>query len=125
MLPIANPSNLLFFADRVPRLGAWFAAFGLASVASVVLTYAALALLFRRELSPTLAVDDGVAPRPRSVAFVALGLSAVVLVVTSSLSGPLGQTAFALGVLAAVVAASRDRAAPVAIAPASRGPSSR
>jgi hypothetical protein len=27
-LPIANPSNLLFFADKMPTLGAWFASFG-------------------------------------------------------------------------------------------------
>ena len=37
------------------------------------------------------------------------------LVVTSSLNGPLGQMIFALGVLAAVVSATRDRRAPLTI----------
>ena len=35
ILPIANPSNLLFFADGMPPLTPWLASFGLASVASV------------------------------------------------------------------------------------------
>ncbi len=116
ILPIANPSNLLFFADRVPALGTWFASFGLASVASVALTYGALALLFRRDLAAPLAVDDGFAPVPRATAFVTLGAAAVALVVTSSLSGPLGQTSFVLGVVAALVGATRTRSAPAAIA---------
>jgi arsenical pump membrane protein len=115
VLPIANPSNLLFFADRMPPLGAWFGAFGLAAIASIVLTYAALALLFRREVAPPLAVDDGLAPSPRAVASALLVVSAIALVITSSLSGPLGQVTFAFGVAAALAAATRDRGAPLAI----------
>ena len=115
ILPIANPSNLLFFADGMPPLGAWLASFGLASVASVVLTYAALALLFRRDVAPPLVVNDGVAPPPRALASIVLAVSAVVLVATSSLSGPLGQTACALGIAAALVAATRERGAALAI----------
>ncbi|HEX3463367.1 MAG TPA: SLC13 family permease [Candidatus Elarobacter sp.] len=115
VLPIANPSNLLFFADRMPPLGAWFAAFGLASIASVVLTYAALALLFRRDVTPPLVLNDGVAPAPRTLASALLIASALVLIATSSLSGPLGQVTFALGVVAALVAMTRRRDAPLAI----------
>ena len=117
MLPIANPSNLLFFADKMPTLGAWFASFGLASLASVGLTYAALALVFRREIAPPLVVDDGraAAAAPRVVAPVVLIGSAVVLVATSSLDGPLGTVTFALGVLAALVSSTRDVRAPLAM----------
>jgi arsenical pump membrane protein len=115
VLPIANPANLLFFADKMPSLGAWFASFGLASVASVALTYAALALLFRREIASPLVVHDGVAPPPRPLASALLILSAIALVATSSLSGPLGQVTLALGVLAALVAATRRRGAPLEI----------
>ncbi|MEA2688887.1 MAG: arsenical pump rane protein [Candidatus Eremiobacteraeota bacterium] len=115
VLPIANPSNLLFFADGMPPLGAWFASFGLASIASVVLTYAVLAMLFRRDVAPPLVVNDGIAPPPRAVAAVVLIGSAIVLVTTSSLSGPLGEVAFGLGILAAVISATRERGAPIAI----------
>jgi arsenical pump membrane protein len=115
VLPIANPSNLLFFADKMPTLGAWFASFGLASVASVGLTYAALALLFRRDIAPSLVVDDGLAAPPRALAAVVLIGSAMALVATSSLDGPLGAVTFALGALAALLSATRERRAPLAV----------
>jgi arsenical pump membrane protein len=116
VLPIANPSNLLFFADKMPRLGSWVASFGLASIASVGLTYAVLALLFRRDVAAPLAVNDGFAPPPRALAVVVLVASAIALVTTSSLDGPLGEVTCALGVLAALLSATRDRGAPLAIA---------
>jgi arsenical pump membrane protein len=116
VLPIANPSNLLFFADKMPPLGEWLASFGLAAIASVVLTYAALALLFRRDVAPRLAVSDGVAPPPRALASAVLIAGAALLVVTSWLNGPLGGVTLALGVAAALVAATRERSAPLAIA---------
>jgi arsenical pump membrane protein len=116
-LPIANPSNLLFFADKMPTLATWFASFGLASLASVGLTYAVLALVFRREIAPPLVVDDGraAAAAPRVLAAAVLIGSAIVLVATSSLDGPLGTVTFALGVLAALVSSTRDVHAPLAI----------
>lgn len=116
VLPIANPSNLLFFADKMPRLGAWFASFALASAASVVLTYAVLALLFRRDIAARLVVNDGHAPAPRPLAFAVLASAAVVLVVTSSLDGPLGYVTFGCGLVAALLSATRDRARPLRIA---------
>jgi arsenical pump membrane protein len=116
VLPIANPSNLLFFADKMPPLAEWLASFGLASVAAVGLTYAALALLFRRDVEPPLVVNDGLAHAPRPLAAIVLIASAVVLVTTSSLNGPLGQVTFALGTAAALLTATRERSAPLAIA---------
>ncbi len=115
LLPISNPSNLLFFAERMPPLGTWFASFGLAAIASVVFTYGALALIFKRDLAGRLSVDDGAAPAPRPLALATLGVAALVLVATSSLSGPLGTVTFALGALAMLVAATARRSAPLAI----------
>ena len=54
VLPIANPSNLLFFADRMPPLRPWVASFALASAAAIGLTYAALVLVFRRDVAAPL-----------------------------------------------------------------------
>jgi arsenical pump membrane protein len=116
VLPIANPSNLVFFAGRMPHLAAWFGAFGLASIAAVVLTYAGLALAFRRAVRPALVVHDGVARAPRPLAGAVLVLSALALVIVSMRSGPLGITTFALGALALLLSATRERRAPLAIA---------
>ncbi|GAC1580904.1 MAG: arsenic transporter [Candidatus Elarobacter sp.] len=115
LLPIANPSNLLFFAGGMPSLRAWLTSFALASAASVVLTYAALALFFRRSVRPTLVVDDGAAPPPRALASVVLAVSAAALVLTSTRSGPLGPVTFARGAVATFVAATRERDAPLTI----------
>ena len=116
VLPIANPSNLLFFADKMPPLGEWLASFGLASAASVAVTYGVLRLLFRRDVAAPLVLDDGVAAAPRPLAVGVLVLSAAVLVLTSSLNGPLGMMTFALGLFATAAAMTRDRAAPRTIA---------
>ena len=115
VLPIANPSNLLFFADKMPTLGAWFTAFGPASLASVGLTYAALVLIFRRDLAPPLVTAVVCAEAPRPLAAAVLIGSALALIATSSLDGPLGAAAFALGALATLLAATRDQHAAFAI----------
>ena len=116
LLPIANPSNLLFFADGMPPLGMWFASFGLASLAAIVLTYGALALVFRRAVASPLRADDGRAAAPRRTALAVLGVAAVALVATASLGGPLGRVACGLGIAGALVAAVRSADAPLAIA---------
>ncbi|MEO7039180.1 MAG: SLC13 family permease [Candidatus Elarobacter sp.] len=115
LLPIANPSNLLFFADGMPPLRAWLGSFALASLASIALTYAALALIFRKATRAPLVVDHAIAPAPRLLASVVLGASAAVLIATSSRAGPLGEVTFALGALATLLAATRERRAPLQI----------
>ena len=116
VLPIANPSNLLFFAGGMPPLGAWLASFGLASLAAIISTYAIIALLFRRELRAPLARHERNVPRPHAAAFTMLALAAITLVVTASRAGALGAVTLALGVLAALVACARRRDALFAIA---------
>ncbi len=116
LLPIANPSNLLFFADGMPPLRFWLVSFALSSVAAIALTFGVLALVFRTTLRAPLHVNDGGSPRPRRVALLTLLLAAAVLVATASDAGQLGAVACGLGVLAALVATTRDRGAPLAIA---------
>ena len=116
VLPIANPSNLLFFADKMPHLRAWLASFALASLASVALTYAVLALVFRRDVAVPLVVHDGHAPPPRPLASAMLAVSAIAPVITSSFSGPLGQVTFGCGLVAAVLSATHAPSAPLRIA---------
>ncbi|MDQ6943148.1 MAG: SLC13 family permease [Candidatus Eremiobacteraeota bacterium] len=115
VLPIANPSNLLFFADRVPPLHLWLASFALASGAAIALTYAALVVMFRRDVAAPLLVRESRAPTPRPLAFVVLAISAVVLVATSSLDGPLGRVTFACGLAAVLLSATRARREPLRI----------
>jgi arsenical pump membrane protein len=107
LLPIANPSNLLFFNRGMPPLTAWFGMFGLASVAALALTFAALALLYRRQLAGPLTVRDGHAPAPRPIATIVLVVAAMALVATSRERGPLGSVTFVLGTVATAIAGLR------------------
>jgi arsenical pump membrane protein len=116
VLPIANPSNLLFFAGGMPPLGAWVVSFGLASLAAIVSTYAIIALLFRNELRAPLGRYERNVPPPRAAALATLALAAIALVVTASRAGALGAVTLALGVLATLVACTRRRDAPLTIA---------
>ena len=116
LLPISNPSNLLFFADGMPPLGAWLVSFGLASIASIVATYIVLRLIFAHDVTAPLVVRAAATAKPRVRAIAMLGIATLALIATSSYSGPLGMTAFALGVFAALIAATRERGAPSTIA---------
>jgi arsenical pump membrane protein len=115
-LPIANPANLLFFAGGMPPLRSWIGAFGWSALAAIVLTYAVLRVVFARDVRPPLVVSGNGVRTPRAVATVTLACAALVLVATSSLSGPLGATALGLGIAATLIAALHDRATPAAIA---------
>ncbi len=112
ILPIANPSNLVFYSHGMPALGTWLASFGAASIASIGLTYAVLVLFFRRSLAGRLNVVAREVVAPRRVAVLVLGATAAALVVTSSRSGPLGIVACAAALVALAVATTRDRRAP-------------
>jgi arsenical pump membrane protein len=115
LLPIANPSNLVFFAGRMPPLGTWLVSFGAASVAAIALTYGALAFVFRRAVTPRLVVRDGDVAAPRAAALALLAAAVATLVATASFAGPLGAVSCAAGGAALLVAATRRGAMPVMI----------
>jgi len=109
-LPIANPSNLVFFAGEMPTLAHWFGSFGWASVAAVALTFGGLAIVFRREVAAPLVVceDREPEPAPDSLGVVTLAVALGALVVTSSLGGPLGLVTCCLGAAATLLTVARD-----------------
>jgi len=111
VLPISNPSNLLVFAGGMPPLGVWFAAFGIASVAALAVTFAVLALWFRRDLAGSWpARDDAAATtRPRTLTIVVLGIAAAAIVTTSALQGPLGTATFACAAAAWLITVVQRR----------------
>ena len=96
VLPISNPSNLLVFAGRMPALGDWLAAFALPSLVAIGVTFAILAWRFRTPLRGLADHDERPdAPRPSRAGATLLCLAVLVLIVTSSLRGPLGAMTFA------------------------------
>ena len=109
VLPIANPSNLLVFAQRMPSLGAWLAAFALPSLAAIGVTFAALAWWYRRDLRGRTAALDATPEiaAPSLLTAVVLAIAATVIVTTSAREGPLGTATFACAAVAVVIAVIR------------------
>ncbi len=92
VLPISNPANLVVFGDHMPPLAAWVRAFGLASLAAIVVTWAALALLFRGELAAPVESGSHVPKLSGTGRLAAVGIVGVVLAMlaASALGFPLG-----------------------------------
>jgi arsenical pump membrane protein len=115
-LPISNPANLVIFGGDLPGLGQWLASFGVAALAAIVVTFIALALLFRRDLRGPC---GHAAPQPLTtggrIAAVGVAATAVALMTASALGWPLGPPALALAVLSTFAAAVAADQSPLAI----------
>ena len=92
MLPISNPANLVLYGGKMPPLGQWFGSFAIPSIASIVVTFALLRLVERRQLSG--ACESDVARDPMTAggkaALAGIGMTAALLIAMSALDLPLG-----------------------------------
>ncbi len=92
VLPISNPANLVVFHQGLPPLGRWLASFALPSLASVLVTYLVLRLLFRKQLHGQVESSGGSDPlRPEGkLVLGGLALVIAVLLAASALHQDLG-----------------------------------
>ena len=117
VLPISNPANLVVFGEHMPPLTAWLRAFALPAIASVVATWAVLALLFRADLTEAV---ENVSQVPRlsgTGRLAAVGIVGVVLAMlaASALGFPLGAPTLIAAVLAIAAVQATRREAPWAL----------
>lgn len=115
VLPISNPANLVVFGEQMPLLGSWLAGFGLASLASVVVTYLVLRLTLRRSLTAPLAPPTAAPPLslPGRIAAGTIVLSALGLLLAAACGWPLGPMEFVLGAAACGLICLIERRSPV------------
>ncbi len=111
LLPISNPANLLLYGTHLPALLPWLRLFFVPSVAALLISFGALALIFRRDLAGRIERDLAVEPlqaNERAV-FGAVILAVVLLLGASLLRLPPGLAALcgALVVVATAVATRR------------------
>jgi arsenical pump membrane protein len=113
VLPIANPANLVVFDAHLPSLRPWLYGFGLASLASIVLTYAVMAIFFHRDLRGRFtAKPESPSSHPaRTLAAVMVSLATIALVVAAAIHADIGATALIGAIVALAVVAMRDRSA--------------
>ena len=117
VLPISNPANLVIFGAHMPPLGLWVTTFALASLASIVTTWAVLRWLQRDALTGSIARDIA-QPALSGTGWLAaygLALVALVLVTASALNAALGLTTLLTASLVAAIVTVRKRESPVAL----------
>ncbi|MBV9512411.1 MAG: arsenic transporter [Caulobacteraceae bacterium] len=117
VLPIANPANLVLYAGAPPPLGAWLARFGLASIAAVAATFAALRWSVRRSLEGACAQTLEIPPLSAAAwgALAALAVTAAVLLTASARGWPLGAPTAVMGVLATAAVCLMERKSPAPV----------
>ena len=112
VLPISNPANLVVFASHMPPLGQWLRRFGVASIASILVTFVVLRWSQRARLREPIEADVEAKPLPTSgkVAGAGIILTGIALVASSALDFPLGPPTFIAGLLtvALVLVMKRD-----------------
>ncbi len=119
VLPISNPANLVVYGGgHMPPLGSWLAQFALASVVSIVLTFVVLRFTQRADLQGDISRDIEIPQLSRGGRCAAGGilLTAVLLLIASSLDWQLGLPTFLAGLATAVVILLLERVSPWDIA---------
>jgi arsenical pump membrane protein len=114
VLPMSNPANLVVFGDHMPALPAWLGQFGASAVASILLTYVALRVAQRAELRERVSrtVTQPKLGKAGRIAAVAIALTAIALLVCSSLNWRLGLPTFLAGSCACLLISLIKRSAP-------------
>ena len=114
VLPISNPANLVIFGAHMPPLGQWLYLFLLPSMASILVTYAALRLTQRKALAQKIA--EGLATKPVSLGgkcvAIGIGVTAAALLAASALDQQLGLPTFVAGAVVSVVVLLISRQSP-------------
>lgn len=118
VLPISNPANLVVFHQGMPPLAEWLRVFLMASVLSILATFAALYWYCRDDLRAGIQANiaDGHLSQAGKLALAGIGLVAVVLLIASALGKDLGLPTCVASVLVALVICAKERRNPIEIA---------
>jgi len=117
VLPISNPANLVVFAQGIPPLTKWIAAFALPSLFSIAITYGVVVFLFRGDLSGDVEGDADTKQLELAgrITLGGIACTAVALVVASGFGADLGIVTVIAGGLAYAMVAFVDRSAAVPV----------
>ena len=114
VLPISNPANLVLYNNHMPSLLPWIKQFGLPSLAAILVTYLSLRWVYRHDLKARIAtgiIAPDLSDGGRYTAF-GIGLTAIVLLLSSAFDLQLGAPTFAAGSATALVVLAHKRETP-------------
>jgi len=114
VLPISNPANLVVFGNHMPPLGSWLSRFGIASIASILVTYLVLYFTQKNGLTGRIETEVKVPELSAGGRLVAVGIgsTAVLLLIASSLDWQLGLPTILAGLTTGIVILIRERTPP-------------
>jgi arsenical pump membrane protein len=114
VLPISNPANLVVYGARMPPLGTWLEQFGIASVASIAVTYVVLRWTQHRALQGGIAREVDMPPLNVGgrLACGGIATTGIVLLSASSLGWRLGLPTFIAGSVTAIAILAVKRSSP-------------
>jgi arsenical pump membrane protein len=117
VLPISNPANLVIYGSHMPTLSHWLARYTLASLLSVLATYAVLrwSQRFRLRQPLSAAVEIPGVTVGGKLSAVGIGCTAVVLLASSAFDIQLGLPAFLAGAATAALVLARSRSGPMRV----------
>jgi arsenical pump membrane protein len=117
VLPISNPANLVVFGAHMPPLAQWLTHFTLPSIASILVTYAALRFTQRRALTQRVAEPTTSRPLSLGGKCVALGIgaTAAALLAASALDRQLGLPTFVAGTAVTIIVLLISRQSPLPV----------
>lgn len=117
VLPISNPANLVIFGQQLPALGPWLRMFLAPSLVSIILTFACLWWIERKDLRAKIVFTEQ--PVELTVGgrltLIGIAIAAAVLLATSVLGKQLGIPTCIAGLLVLILVALRDKRAPKAV----------
>lgn len=118
VLPISNPANLVIFQNQMPPLGRWLLLFAVPSVLSILVTFAVLRWIFRRELRGVIECEAGnhLLSADGKLVVGALCATAVVLLTASALNWDLGLPTCLTAVAVTAVVSAKTRSNPLPLA---------
>ncbi len=118
VLPISNPANLVIYGSHLPPLLHWLPQYALPSVLSILATYVVLRWSQRDGLQQTIssAIDVPELSAGGKTAAIGIGITAIVLLVSSGLAIQLGLPTFLAGLATAVLVLMRSKTRSIEVA---------
>ena len=105
VLPISNPANLVVFRDHMPPLAQWLMRFGVASIASIVVTFLVLRWSQRKQLREGIETEVEAKRLSTSGKIAGFGIIAtgIALITASAFDLQLGLPTFIAGLLTVAI----------------------
>ncbi len=117
VLPISNPANLVIYGKHMPTLLMWMSHYLIPSVVSIVMTYLILFATQRKDIEGSVATDVDLPELSAGgkTALIGIGVTAIVLLISSALDIELGLPTAITGILTSIIVIIRARKNPMIV----------